>query len=68
MHPFEHYVVFFFLCVLFVLFRATPVAHEGSQAGGLIGAVAAVLRHSHSNVGSELHLRSTPQLVAMSDP
>ena len=32
---------------------AAPAAHGGSQARGLIGAVAADLCHSHSNVGSE---------------
>ena len=34
-------------------FRATPAAHRGSQARGLIGATAASLHHSHSNLGSE---------------
>ena len=52
----------------FCLFRAAAVAYRGSQARGLIGAVAARLHHSHSNVGSELHLRPTPQLTAMQDP
>ena len=41
----------FFLC----LFRAVPVAYGGSQAiWGQIGAVAASLHQSHSNVGSKL--------------
>ena len=35
---------------------------------GLIRAVAAGLHHSHSNVGSEPHLRPTPLLTAMLDP
>ena len=39
----------FFVC-LFVFSRATPVAHGGSQASGLIRAVAAGLHHS--NTGS----------------
>ena len=39
----------------------------GSQARGLIGAVAARLCQSHSNVGSEPRLQSTPQLVATLD-
>ena len=47
-----------FVC-LFCLFRATR-----SQ----IGAAAAGLYHSHSNGGSELCLRPTPQLMATSDP
>ena len=38
----------------FFLFRATFMAHGGSQARGLIGATAAGLRHGHSNAGSEL--------------
>ena len=42
--------------LLNVLFRAALVAHGGSQARGPIGAVAAGLCHSHSNVGSKLHL------------
>ena len=45
-----------------------PVAYESSQARGRIGAAAAGLHHSHSNAGSELSLRSTPQLTATSDP
>ena len=36
-------------------FRVTP-ASGSSQARGHIGAVASGLHHSHSNVGSELHL------------
>ena len=38
----------------FFLFRATLTAYGGSQAKGRIRAVATGLRHSHSNVGSEL--------------
>ena len=44
------------------------MAYGGSRARGLIGAVAAGLHHSHSHVGSEPHLRPTPQLQAMPDP
>ena len=46
-----------FVC-LFVclLFRAAPEAYGGSQARGLIGAMAAGLHHSHSNARSEPHL------------
>ena len=57
---------FFYLFIL--VFRAITVAYGGSQARGLIGAVAAGLRHSHNNAISELCLRSTPQLTAMPDP
>jgi len=44
--------VFFFVS-FFVFSRAAPVAHGGSQARGLIRAVAAGLHQSHSNTGSE---------------
>ena len=44
------------------------MAYGGSQARGRTGAAAAGLCHSHSNVGSELHLRPTPQRTAMPDP
>ena len=33
--------------------RAAPMVYGGSQARGLIGAVAAGLHHSHRNAGSE---------------
>ena len=56
-----------FIC-LFAISRAAPVAHGSSQARGPIGAVAAAVHHSHSNVGSELRLRPTPQLAATPDP
>ena len=59
-------VVCFF--VFFAFSRAAPAAHGDSQARGLIGAVAAGLRHSHSNMGSEPCLRPTPQLTATPDP
>ena len=57
-------MIFFFFC----LFRAAPMAYAGSQARGLIGATAAGLHHSHSNAGSKLCLRPTPELTAMPDP
>ena len=56
-----------FFCLLF-FFRAASAAHGGSQAGGLIGATAASLHHSHSNMGSEPCLPPTPQLMATLDP
>ena len=58
----------FFFFFFFGLFRAAPMAYEGSQARGQIGAVASALCHSHSNTGSKLHLQHTPQLTAMLDP
>ena len=42
-----------------MLFRATPVVFGGSQARGLIGAMAAGLSHSHSNTRSKLCLQPT---------
>jgi hypothetical protein len=54
---------------LFLVFsRAAPEAHGGSQARGLIRAVAAGLLHSHSNAGPEPRLRPTPRLTATPDP
>ena len=42
---------------LFLSFLGThPLAYRGSQARGLIGAVASGLCHSHSNMGSEPRL------------
>ena len=43
----------FCLFVCFCLFRASLEAYGGSQARGQIGAAAASLHHSHSNLGSE---------------
>ena len=42
---------FFFFFFFFCLFRASPTAHGGSQARSRIGAIAASIHHSHSNVG-----------------
>ena len=50
------------------VFRATPEAYGGSQARGRLGATAAGLHHSHSNLASERCLRPTPQLTAAPDP
>jgi len=44
------------------------VAYGGSQARGLIRAIAAGLHHSHSNARSEPCLPPTPQITAMLDP
>ena len=60
--------LFSFSFFVFCLFRAAPAAYGSSQARGLIGAVAAGLRHSHSNDRSKPHLRPTPQLTATPDP
>ena len=51
--------VFIFFIFYFCLFRDTPSAYGGSQAGGLTQAIAAGLHHSHSNTRSEPHLQAT---------
>ena len=58
----------FFVCLFVLLFRAAPMAYGSSQPRGQIGGTVASLHHSHSHVGSQLHLRPTPQLTAMRDP
>ena len=55
------YHFFFF----FWSFQGCTCSILGSQAGGQIGVVAASLHHSHSNMGSQLHLQPTAHLVAM---
>ena len=57
-----------FIFLFFCLCRALRAAYRGSQARGLIGAIAAGLYQSHSNTRSEPRLRPTPQLTAMPDP
>ena len=56
--------VSFFVLFCFLLFRAAPAAYGSSQSRGFIGATAASLYHSHSNMGSEPHPQPTPQLMA----
>ena len=62
----------FFIIVIFgflsIQHPPRPETYGSSQARGLIGAVATSLHHSHSNAGSRLHLRPTPQLRATPDP
>jgi len=50
------------------LFRAEVPAYGSSQARGPLRAIATSLQHSYNNVGSEPHLRTSPQLRAMPDP
>ena len=57
-----------YVCMYFLLFRAALAAYGGPQARGPIGAIAAGLHHSHSNIRSEPRLRPTSQLTAMLDP
>ena len=61
------YFIFIYLFV-YLLFKATPRAHGSSQTEGRIGAAAASLYHSHSNVKSKPSLQPTPELMAMLDP
>ena len=70
LHQAISFVLFlkWFRTFFFCLFRTTPMAYGGSQARGQIRAVAAALHQSHSNAGSELCLRPTPQLMVMPDP
>ena len=64
-----YYLTFFFFCLFVFLpfLGLLPRAYGGSQARGLMGAVAAGLSQSHSNAESELHLQPTPQLTATPD-
>ena len=65
-----YFICLFVFCLLLLLLFlwAAPAAYGGSQARGLIGAVATGLRQSHSNAGSEPSLQPTPQLTATPDP
>ena len=53
--------------LVFCLFRAAPAAYGGSQAKGLIRAVAASLRTPQQRQ-IQADLRPTPQLTATPDP
>ena len=59
---------FLFSFLVFCPFRAAPTAYGGSQARGLIGAIAAGLHYSHSNARSEPRLQPTSQLTVVPDP
>ena len=52
--PYKCFFLFFIFLTFLPLLRAVPTAYGGSQARGLIGAVAAGLSHSHSSSGYEL--------------
>ena len=61
--------LYLFCCILFFglflsFLRAPPVALGGSQARGLVTAVAASPHQSHSNIGSELYLWPATQPMA----
>ena len=53
--------------LLFCLLRAAPASYGGSQARGLMGAVAAGLRHSHSQSGSGIQAASATYTTADSN-
>ena len=55
-------------CCLVAISWAALLAYGGSQARGWVGAIAAGLCQSHSNVGSESCMQSTPQFRAVLDP
>ena len=61
------FVGWFFWFVCFCLFRSTPAAHGSSQARGWIRAADACLHHSHTNLGSKLHLPPAPELMVTMD-
>ena len=61
-------MIIFYFIYCFLLFRATPTAYGGSQARSPVGATAANLCYSHSNIKFEPHLQPTPQLMATTDP
>ena len=65
---FFSFLFFSFLLFSFLLFQTAATAYGGSQARSQIGDTVASLHHSHSNVGSELHLQTTPQPTAIQDP
>ena len=58
----------FFFFVFLPFLGQLPTAYGGSQARGLIGATASGLYQCHSNMGSKLHLRPTPQQCQILNP
>ena len=49
-------------------FLGPLLAYRNSQARGPMGAAAASLHHSHTNMGSQSHLPPTLWLAATQDP
>ena len=77
--PCLYFLLSFFIYITFAVYNPNitfflpflgphPRYMEVPRLGGLIGAVAAGLHHSHSSVGSNPRLQPTPQLTAMLDP
>ena len=69
-HPHQPLCITAWTSATFFFFfnRAALLAYRSSQARGRIGATAASLHTSPSNMGSKLPLQSTPQLMATPDP
>ena len=59
---------FFFFGLFLPFLGLLPQRMGVPHVRGLIGAIATGLHHSHSNMGSELRLWPTPQLMATPDP
>ena len=57
-------LLFFIYFLFFGISWAAPMAYGGSQARGRIGAIAAGLRQSHSNAGSQPSLRPQTHTTA----
>ena len=63
------FIYLFIILFYFFVFLGLHLWHmEVPRLGGLMGAVAASLRQSHSNMRSELHLGPTAQLTATPGP
>ena len=62
----ENYYYYYFVFLSFL--GPALAAYGGSQARGLIRAVATGLHQSYNNARSEPHLRPIPQLMATPDP
>ena len=56
---FSFFFLSFFFLLIFYFFRGIPVAYGSSQGRGWMGATAAGLHHSHSNMGSKPHVTYT---------
>ena len=70
-----YFITFYFILFYFIFCLLSSLgcicimwSYGGSQAKGWIGASAAGLHHSHSNLGSEPCLQPTPQHTTTPDP
>ena len=64
----DYIIIIIIIIIIIMVGGAALAANGGSQARGLIGAVAAGLHHGHSNARSEPCLRPIPQLTVTPDP